>query len=353
MATAGLVEPGVGDRAFAERRVVLSGLVVAGCLAAGASMVLAVASDHVREPGLQGALMVWVGLPYVLSGVVAWWRRPGSRFGPLMVIAGFATFLGTLQWTNADVPHTIGQAADLLPAVLFLHVCLAFPSGRLRSSFERQLVGAAYATAVVLEFVGMVLGGFGPDNLLEVVAEPGAAGVLQQVQLVVLSALSLIGIATLAARRRSDGRPLRRSVALIVDSFALGLVMIALLLAIGAFHGPAFETIRRVTFGVIGLAPVAFLAGLLSARLARSAVADLVVELRSDPGSADLRELLARALRDPSLTLAYWLPEFGSWTDGRRPSGRAPRARSREDDHDDRPRRSPCCRAGTRRLSAG
>jgi signal transduction histidine kinase len=45
-------------------------------------------------------------------------------------------------------------------------------------------------------------------------------------------------------------------------------------------------------------------------------VGDLVVELRADPTSADLRDALARALRDPSLLLAYWLPEFGSWADG-------------------------------------
>src|SRR6202012_2754324 len=73
---------------------------------------------------------------------------------------------------------------------------------------------------------------------------------------------------------------------------------------------------RRITFIVVGIAPVAFLAGLLSARLARSAVGELIVELRSDPRSVELRDALARALRDPSLTLAYWLPEFESWADG-------------------------------------
>ena len=37
--------------------------------------------------------------------------------------------------------------------------------------------------------------------------------------------------------------------------------------------------------------------------------------MRADPAPADLRDALARALRDPSLTLAYWLPEYGSWAD--------------------------------------
>jgi signal transduction histidine kinase len=278
-------------------------------------MALALASDHVAEPGLQGALMLWLGLPYVLSGLVAWWRRPESRLGPLLVVAGFVTFLATLQWTNVDVPHTIGQTADLLPAVLFLHVFLSFPTGRLRNGLERAIVAAGYLTAVGVQLGVMVLGGFGPDNLLEVVAEPGLADVLEHAQLVLLSLLSLAGIGILVARRRSGGRPLRRSVGVLIDSFVLGLFMVALLLTLGAFHGPGFETVRRVTFGVVGLAPVAFVAGLLSARLARVAVGDLAVELRAEPGSVDLRDALARALRDPSLSLAYWLPEFGTWAD--------------------------------------
>ena len=80
-----------------------------------------------------------------------------------------------------------------------------------------------------------------------------------------------------------------------------------------------FETIRRVTFFVVGLAPLVFLVGLLHARLARSAVGDLIVELQADPTPADLRDALSRALRDPSLTLVYWLPEFGTYAglDGR------------------------------------
>jgi signal transduction histidine kinase len=93
--------------------------------------------------------------------------------------------------------------------------------------------------------------------------------------------------------------------------------MLAVLLVVAAFSGPAFETIRRATFLVVGIAPVAFLAGLLSARLARSAVGDLVLELAPGTGSAHLREALARALRDPLLTVAYWLPKFESWADAK------------------------------------
>ena len=299
----------------APRPSVLWGIALAGCGAAGLLMWLALTSDHVNEPGLQAALTDWITLPYILAGVIAWSRRPDSRFGPLMIASGFVMFLSSLGWANAPVPHTIGLAFDLLPAVVFLHVFLAFPSGHLEHPFERVLVGAGYAIAFGLHLVGMLFGGFGPDNVVELVSEPGISGTLLDVELVVLSAFCLIGVGVLAVRRRGAGRPLRRSASLLVDSFALGLVMIAALFLAGAFESPAFETIRRLAFLVVGLAPAAFLVGLLNARLARSALADLLLEMHAEPAPGDLRDALARALRDPSLTLAYWLPEYEAWVD--------------------------------------
>jgi signal transduction histidine kinase len=40
-----------------------------------------------------------------------------------------------------------------------------------------------------------------------------------------------------------------------------------------------------------------------------------MVELGVNPGPAELQEAVARALRDPSAILAYWLPEFDSYAD--------------------------------------
>jgi len=81
------------------------------------------------------------------------------------------------------------------------------------------------------------------------------------------------------------------------------------------FGGPGIETIRRATFGVMGIAPVVFLVGLLGARLARTSIGELVVELQAHPAPQDVRDAIARALRDPSLELAYWLPEFACYAD--------------------------------------
>ena len=52
--------------------------------------------------------------------------------------------------------------------------------------------------------------------------------------------------------------------------------------------------------------PVGFLIGLLRTRMARSAVADLVVELGAAPSPARLRGALADALAIDTLSVAYW-----------------------------------------------
>ena len=61
--------------------------------------------------------------------------------------------------------------------------------------------------------------------------------------------------------------------------------------------------------------PLALVAGLLRARLARGAVGDLVIELEHTPTSG-LRDALARALGDPSLQLALALPGGSGFVDG-------------------------------------
>ncbi len=302
----------------------LLGVALAGAVAATAALIFALRNESIGrelgEPLVIALLSDWLTVSYVVCGLVAWWRRPDSRLGLLMIGAGFANALSTLSWTTSDLGFTVGQALDFVPPVIFLHVFLAWPDGRLNGRFERWLVGAAYATAIGLELARMTLGGFGAHNLLQIVDAPAASAEVTRIQLLAMSAFCLGALGVLVARRRREGRPLRRSVRLLVDAFGLGLVMVAALFLSHVFSGPAIPQLRWATFAVLGLAPVAFLVALLHARLARSSVGDLLVELRADPAPADLRDALARALRDPSLTLAYWLPDFHAYADeGGRP----------------------------------
>ncbi len=296
-------------------RAYMPAIAAAGLIAPVYSVMLALRDSHVSA--LQLGLLEWISVPYILVGLVAWVRRPESRLGVLMIAGGFAIGLSTLQFEGQHHLYTVGAVFDILPAALFLHVFLAFPDGCLRSRFERVLVGAAYTSAIGLQLAKMSLGAMGPDNLLGISAQPGAAGVVQKIQLLSLSAMLLAGVGVLAARQRHEGRSRRRPIALLIDSFVLGLLLAALLFVVADFDvfSSVFRPIQRAMLAVIGLSPSVFLIGLLDARLARSAVGDLMIELRADLAPAGLRDALARALRDPSLTLAYWLPDFQSYVD--------------------------------------
>src|SRR4051794_6027408 len=238
----------------APGRLVLVAVALAGCLVAAGSLALALSAES--SSGVQIVLLEWISVPYVAAGLIAWWRRPGSRLGPLMIAGGFATVVSALQFAEADLAFTLGVAFDLLPAALFLHVYLAFPSGRLTSTFERFLVCLAYASAIGLQLVKLSLDGAGRHTVVQLTSAPELALKLEKVQLLSISVACLLAFGVLATRRRHRGRPLRSSLALLIDSFALGLVMIAILFAVAAFEGPAFREIQRATLLVLGASPI-------------------------------------------------------------------------------------------------
>ena len=123
-------------------------LLLAIAIAAGAaavtSLILLLSSDGVTSPARQGVLYVWIILTYTAAGLVAWWRRPQSRFGAFLVATGLVTFLATLSFSDSQSLFTVGQLLDVVLVALVLHVLLAFPTGHLERSFERSLVAATY-----------------------------------------------------------------------------------------------------------------------------------------------------------------------------------------------------------------
>jgi signal transduction histidine kinase len=301
----------------APKPAVLAAIAVAGVAAAATTLALALMNGQVDHVGIRVFLNDWITLNYIGAGLIAWWRRPDSRFGPLMVAAGFVNFLATLDWASTPVVYTIGVALDLLAPVLFLHVFLAYPSGRLSGRLERVVVAGAYAAAVGVGLVRMMLGGAGPGNLIQIASKPQAVETALRVQFIGISACCLAGVGVLAARRWGPRRPPRRPLGLLVDSFALGLLLIAALFLCIVFVGgpdevPAVEALRRATFFVVGLAPIVFLIGLLQSRLA---VGPAIVSLGTGAARGNVVEALRAALRDPSLEVVYWVPEYERYAD--------------------------------------
>ena len=59
----------------------LAGVAFCACTA-----VLASLNEELYQPALRVLLVIWLTLPFILAGIVAWRRRPDSAFGPLMIV---------------------------------------------------------------------------------------------------------------------------------------------------------------------------------------------------------------------------------------------------------------------------
>ena len=122
-------------------------LVLSGAILVGVVLIVLGSTSTNDQPGLRVALAAWITIPYIVAGLIAWRRRPESRLGVLMVGAGFGTSINFLMSSSNDLLFTLGVIGDALPPVLFLHVFLAFPTGRLPFRAERIVVAAAYVAA--------------------------------------------------------------------------------------------------------------------------------------------------------------------------------------------------------------
>ena len=293
------------------RTLWLTGL--AGAAVVTGFSVLAATSGQLPHPAAGVLVVSWITVPYLVSGLIAWWRRPVSRLGPLMLAAGFVTPLTLLPFASNAILVSVGELFEVLPAAIYLHVFLAYPTGRLRGTPERFTVVSCYLATLLLTVVKVMLGAQ-PTNIFTLTTRPEAALRIEQLQFGIICGLLLCGAVQLYLRRRASGRSKRRFAALLVDSFGLALVSLAALSLGGIRPWPGIGVVQVVTSLAMGLAPVVFLIGLLDMRLARTDVGGLLVELDRDP-TLDLQAPLARALHDPSLELAYWLPEQDTWAD--------------------------------------
>ena len=80
--------------------------IAAAALLCGAGDVLLVlGSEHFSEPELWAVFAPLAGWSFVGTGLYAAHRRPDSRFGLLMIMVGFAWFLGAL--VAADSPGAV------------------------------------------------------------------------------------------------------------------------------------------------------------------------------------------------------------------------------------------------------
>ncbi|MCK9896592.1 sensor histidine kinase [Frankia sp. AgB32] len=274
-------------------------LAVAGAVFGAVVLVL---SDSGRDPNTTTALFSGlVGGLYLVTGLVTHLRRPG-RLGLRMVTVGIAWFAEDLQISSDPGPHTAGMFLRSAASGCLVHLLLAFPDGRLRTRVERILTGVVYVIVGVLVPLGVPFYRSVTPNLLFVADLSRPQNTLFDGAQVVVA----VAVVALLVRRWIVATPPARRV--LAPVYGVGLVgSIAAILDSALAESGASSLNAVAHLATLGL-PVAFLAGALRVRLGRTAVADLLLDLPRTP-HADLRDLLARALGDPTLRIAYHHPD--------------------------------------------
>ncbi len=310
-------------------RRALWAIAIAGLVVVAIETWLLASADFAPDPGLWIILNGVIGGGFVGVGLFAWYRRPDNRVGTLMVATGFAWFVSALGRTEPSLLFTLGFLLNNLFIATAIHLLLAFPSGRLSSTRDRWLVGVSYVVTTV---------GFVPATLtLDPVAD-GCVSCPENAFLVNgdfafadawLHGLSVVGVilllgvlGRLVGRWRAATPPMRR---VIRPVFAAGAALLALLSLslLGELVGVGDEVTDDIYYATLipfGLVPYLFLATLARARMLRGgAVGELIAAIGGPGRQRGLRDALARALNDPSLELAYWLPDSERHVD---PEGR-------------------------------
>jgi signal transduction histidine kinase len=305
-------------RPTARRRAWLEVLWVFLLGAGGWLLWLALTDDDYADARLTAVLVALVGWSFTASGLVAWRRRPNNRLGPLMALLGVLWVVGQLLY-DTDSPPLLFTAglwlADcwIVGLVAFL---VAFPEGRRLSRTDLALIAPFALAALVLEPIWLLFEDPGPPgNVLLVSPNPDVASAIDWAQRVLFAFGSIALIAVLARRWVRASRPLRRRLTPIVFGGATLVVSTGNLIVAKLSDGPPNQTLQNLVLASLVGVPIGVLVDILRARLSRLAVGDLVLELSRDRDPEHLRDALAHALGDPSLEVAYWLPEFDGYAD--------------------------------------
>jgi signal transduction histidine kinase len=258
-------------------------------------------------------------------------RQPNGRLWKLIFLVMVMLRIGAIEYIPNSLTWTVARIAEQLGVGAFVHLLLAFPTGRLRDRFDQVVVALAYALGICWALNELLLVGdwfrlgCNPDCVENVlVLWPDAElynalrNIITAIFALMVLPLVIVGLwrhwhaAAPAARRTLlpliVGVPLLIAVS-IVEILSRELDVDPGIVFFNSASGRAIHYIAPL------ILPVGLLLGMIRARWSRGRVANLVVELGRGVPVGGLRDLLARALGDPSLELAFAAPTGAGYVD--------------------------------------
>ncbi len=285
----------------------------------GAGAALASLIVHDPPDMREWVLIALISLSFVGCGAIAWYREPLNPVGPLMIVFGVlrATSLLVLPTLTA-LGLTVGIIGQDFAIAVFVLLMLYFPTGRLGS---RRDIWIAVPVLVALGPLELLWMSFLPAedpslpaNLLAFWPDAETADHVDTVQRVTLASCQL-ALAVLIAHRWWRSSSARRRVLMPALVGSITLFFFTAIFIVDKIAEQIPRDLIWLYFVVFTSVPIAMLTQMVRARFAHTGIGDLILSLRGDIAPEQLRGALARALHDPTLKVAYWLPEYGAYAD--------------------------------------
>ncbi|WP_308466567.1 sensor histidine kinase [Rathayibacter soli] len=255
---------------------------------------------------------------YLAGGLLAWRLRPSNGMGPLIILCGYALFLGGLGNTETAGLDVVGEACTTLVFAVTLHLLIAFPSGRLHGWFERATVIAGYVVALVLQAPLYLFDGTGDVGAMTIAGRPDLVTLGTWVQRGAGAIVTMATAVILIERLRRSDRTHRR---VLIPLFGYAIFAV-LFVSFGsnvldALFGPVPYLRPAAQVVVLGGIPIAFALCVLRGGFARTGE---LQELGAWLGTASdarpqLTSAVARTLGDDTLRVVFWVAERGAFVD--------------------------------------
>jgi signal transduction histidine kinase len=300
-------------------RRALWALGAAGVACGLGGLALVFASDFDRDKVTTLVFGPLIGWSFIGTGLFAWWRRPENNFGFLMTAVGFTYIAGSLSDSSTPGVFAAGLLLGGLAFGFLIHLLLAFPEGRLEGRTAKGLALFAYFEVTVMQVAHVLVDDTTTGdcnciaNPLLVTHDEHLRDAVIGVQ-TITSAVGLIAIVVFLWHRwRGSAAPRRRVLTPIYLAGAATMVLTSVTLTadVTSFDDQAEAAVDLFTKVTLLAVPFGFLLGLMRSRLARGGgLGELMTSVGSGAQGSP-RDLLAQALEDPTLEVAYWLPERG------------------------------------------
>ena len=296
---------------------------VAGSLIATAGGVLVATSDHLVHPvayGAEFAVLVAGTAAVALCWAVA---RPGNRIALLLLAYTAALAVLSLQGASNPLLHSIGALFDIVAFFLGYYVVLAFPLGRVTGWLEKAILAGvvwlAVASFLPAFFFSPFVSGSAPlakcnancpSNALMIADNPTLAKGFGTTEEYLAAALAVAIVAVLCYRLVRASLPRRRAL------LPVYVPTVLLTIPFGIFHAhnagmfsldpDAVDTLGWFVTTGRTLLSFGFLLSIVLAMLfAGVALRTILSRLVPNETPAHLRSLVAEALDDPPLRIAF------------------------------------------------